>query len=257
VPERISPPLEPSQVLPLFIDAVRDYALLMLDPAGNVASWNQGAQLIKGYAAEEIIGRSFSCFYPPEDVAAGKPQRELQHAAAAGRLEDVGYRVRKDGSRFLANVVITAVRGAGGELLGYGKVTRDVTERIEAEERVRASETRLRTLIDTLFDTVVDGLITINRDGQIQSYNNACIRQFGYTREEVIGNNVKMLMPEPDRSQHDSYLSNYLATGSAAIIGIGRNVFGQRKDGSVFPMRLAIAKTPAATSTPSSALFMI
>jgi PAS domain S-box-containing protein len=148
---------------------VRDYALLMLDPAGNVTSWNQGAQLIKGYAAEEIIGRSFSCFYPPEDVAAGKPGCELERAALAGRFEDTGYRVRKDGSRFLANVVITAIRGPSGELLGYGKITRDVTERLEAEERVRVSETRLRTLVNTLFDTVVDGLMTINRQGRIQS----------------------------------------------------------------------------------------
>src|SRR5208337_2441420 len=105
----------------------------------------------------------------------------------------------------------------------------DITEHLDAEERLVASDARLRTLIDT----VVDGLITINRRGQIQSYNRACVRLFGYTVEEVIGKNVSMLMPEPHRSRHNSYLGNYLSTGTAAIIGIGRDVFGQRKDGSV------------------------
>ncbi len=128
MPDHNSPTVEPGQILPLFLDAVRDYALLMLDPVGNVTSWNQGAQLIKGYAAEETIGRSFSCFYLPEDVAARKPGSELERAALAGRFEDTGYRVRKDGSRFLANVVITAIRGPGGELLGYGKITRDTAK---------------------------------------------------------------------------------------------------------------------------------
>ena len=240
--ERIPPQIPPSQILPLFIDSVRDYALLLLDPDGNVTSWNQGAQLIKGYAANEIISRHFSCFYPPDDAAAGKPQRELQHAAASGRFEDIGYRVRKDGSRFLANVVITAIRDSSGELLGYGKVTRDITERVEAEQRVQASEASQRTLIDTLFETVVDGLITINRAGRIQSYNKACARLFGYTRDEVIGNNIDMLIPQPDRGRHDSYVSEYLATGTAEIIDTGRDVLGRRKDGTVFPMRFAIGE---------------
>jgi len=224
--------------LNLLIDSVRDYALLLLDPHGNVASWNAGAQLIKGYTEDEIVGRHFSCFYPPADVAAGKPQRELDRAAASGRFEDFGYRIRKDGSHFLANVVITAVRDGAGKLLGYGKVTRAITDPDEAEKRIRASEARLKTLLDT----VVDGLITIDRSGRIQSCNRACARLFGYAQDEMIGRNVSMLMPEPDRGRHDNYLRNYLATGTAAIIGIGRDVMGQRKDGTVFPMRLAIGE---------------
>src|SRR6185295_12949327 len=107
-------------------------------PDGRVASWNAGAQRIKGYAPEEIIGRHFSRFYPPEDVAAGKPDRELEIAAAQGRLEDEGWRVRKDGSRFWANVIITALRGPDGALRGFAKVTRDLTDqRRLLDERLR------------------------------------------------------------------------------------------------------------------------
>jgi PAS domain S-box-containing protein len=243
MPETTPSRLEPGQALPLFTDNVRDYALVLLDPAGHVASWNPGVQLIKGYAADEIIGRHWSCFHPPEDVAAGKPQQQLELAAATGRSEDISYRIRKDGSRFLANVIITAIRSPDGGLLGFAKVTRVLADRIVAEERVSASEGRLQTLVDTVFDTVVDGLITINRRGQIQAFNKACVRLFGYTVEEALGKNVNMLMPEPDRGQHDRYLSNYLATGHAAIIGTGRDVFGRRKDGSVFPMRLAVGES--------------
>ena len=124
----------------LLIEAVQDYAIFMLDPAGNVASWNRGAQRIKGYSHDEIIGRHFSTFYTEEDIAAGKPARELATAAAEGRVEDEGWRVRRDGSRFWANVTISAVRDASGALLGFAKVTRDMTDRMRLEELERASE---------------------------------------------------------------------------------------------------------------------
>ncbi|WP_343654782.1 PAS domain-containing sensor histidine kinase [Paraburkholderia caribensis] len=124
----------------LLIEAVQDYAIFMLDPAGNVASWNRGAQRIKGYSHDEIIGRHFSTFYTEEDIAAGKPARELATAAAEGRVEDEGWRVRRDGSRFWANVTISAVRDANGTLLGFAKVTRDMTDRMRLEELERASE---------------------------------------------------------------------------------------------------------------------
>jgi PAS domain S-box-containing protein len=118
----------------LFADSVVDYAIFMLDPAGRVASWNLGAQRLKGYQADEIIGRHFSAFYSAEDVAAGKPERELAIARSLGRLEDEGWRVRSDGSLFWANVIITAVRNDTGDLRGFAKVTRDLTERRRAEE---------------------------------------------------------------------------------------------------------------------------
>ena len=123
----------------LLVDAVQDYAIFMLDPQGHVASWNQGAQSIKGYAAREIIGQHFSVFYTPEDVASGKPRTELTLAASQGRIEDEGWRVRRDGSRFWANVTITAIRAPDGALRGFAKVTRDMTDRLRLVELQHAS----------------------------------------------------------------------------------------------------------------------
>jgi PAS domain S-box-containing protein len=125
------------------VESVKDYAIFMLDPGGHVAAWNAGAELIKGYRAEEIIGRHFSCFYTADDLARGHPARELEVAAAEGRCEDEGWRVRRDGSVFRANVIITALRNGGGQLLGYSKVTRDVTERRAAEENLKDFAARL------------------------------------------------------------------------------------------------------------------
>jgi PAS domain S-box-containing protein len=118
----------------LLVSSVRDYAIFALDPTGHIVSWNAGAKRIKGYEAKEVIGRHFSLFYPPEDVAAGKTIWELEVAAREGRVEDEGWRVRKDGTRFWANVIITALRDEG-KLVGFAKVTRDLTERRAAEER--------------------------------------------------------------------------------------------------------------------------
>ncbi|HVA01126.1 MAG TPA: CHASE3 domain-containing protein, partial [Terriglobia bacterium] len=119
----------------LLVESARDYAILMLDPNGRVANWSPSAERIKGYKAGEIIGQNWSRFFPSEDVQAGKPERELEKALAEGRAEDEGWRVRKDGSRFWANVVIAAVRDERGKLQGFSKVTRDVTERKRAEQR--------------------------------------------------------------------------------------------------------------------------
>jgi len=131
------------RIYELMVDSVRDYAIFMLDPDGHVASWNKGAQRIKGYTADEIIGRHFSTFYPPEDIAAGKPPRELKQAIRQGKFEEEGIRLRKDGSAFWASVVITAVRDEDGSLVGFTKVTRDLTERRAAQERAIADARRL------------------------------------------------------------------------------------------------------------------
>ena len=129
------------------VDGVRDYAIFMLDPSGRVSTWSAGAEQIKGYTAEEIIGQHFSTFYPQEDVAAGKCERELEVAAREGRFEDEGWRVRKDGSRFWADVVITPLRTPDGVLIGFAKVTRDLTERRQAEENLRALVTAEREVV--------------------------------------------------------------------------------------------------------------
>lgn len=128
---------EETESLSLLVSSVKDYAIFLLDVNGNVATWNAGAERIKGYRAEEIIGQNFSRFYPEEDLAWGKPQWELEVAQKVGRFEDEGWRIRKDGSRFWANVVITALFDKQGQLKGFGKVTRDLTERKMAEEKIR------------------------------------------------------------------------------------------------------------------------
>ena len=151
----------------LLVETVQDYAIFMLDPSGHIVSWNMGAQRIKGYNGAEIIGKHFSCFYPPEDLAKGKPEWELRTATKEGRLMDEGWRLRKDGSRFWASVVITALRDDAGKLIGFAKVTRDCTdgmraekallqesiERREAERRLHESENSLRQLSRHLLRT--------------------------------------------------------------------------------------------------------
>jgi PAS domain S-box-containing protein len=127
----------------LMVESVRDYAIFMLDPNGYIASWNRGAERIKGYTSDEIIGRHFSVFYGPEDIANRKPEMELEVAAREGRFEDEGYRIRKDGTAFWANVVITALRDEDGSLVGYAKVTRDLTERRAGEQKAIADARRL------------------------------------------------------------------------------------------------------------------
>ena len=139
----------------LLVDSVVDYAIFLLDLEGRVTTWNPGAKLIKGYQAEEIIGQHFSRFYPAEDVVAGKPARELDIAAREGRVEDEGWRVRKDGTRFWASVVITALRDDAGRLRGFGKVTRDMTARKAAEERARRAEQKFHHLVDAVIDYAI------------------------------------------------------------------------------------------------------
>ena len=222
----------------LLVDAVQDYAILMLDPAGHVVTWNTGAEHIKGYRAAEAIGKHFSLFYPAEDVASGKPERELEIAAAEGRLEDDGCRVRKDGSRFWANVVITALRNDAGELMGFAEVIRDMTAQRARDYALREAEERVRSVVNH----VIDGIITIDERGMVESFNPAAEKIFGYPAVEVVGRSVNMLMPEPHHSGHDGYLANYFRTHQPKIIGIGREVEGLRSDGSIFPMELAVSE---------------
>ena len=214
------------------MEAVQDYAIFMLDPTGLVASWNRGAERIKGYKAGEIIGQHFSCFFTPEDQAAGKPGQVLATALSAGRYEGEALRVRQDGSRFWAHVTLTPLLDATGSHKGFAKVTRDITERRQADE----------PLVRSILDSAVDAIISIDEAGVIESVNPATERIFGYARGELLGRNVRMLMPEPDRGQHDAYLGNYLRTGRAKIIGIGREVTGRRKDGSSVFLHLSVGE---------------
>ena len=215
----------------LLVDSVKDYAIFMLDTEGCVSSWNQGAQRLKGYAAEDIIGKSFSVFYPPEDVRNGRPQHALRVAAEQGRYSGEGWRVRQDGTRFWVDVVITAMRTGDGVLRGFSKVTRDVSERMAHDERYRS-----------VVNTVLDGIITIDEQSLIHTFNPAAERMFGYSVGEVLGRHISMLMPEPYRDEHDQYMENYFRTGRPKVIGIGRQVVGRCKNGATFPMDLAVGE---------------
>ena len=130
----------------LLVESLKDYAIVMLDPSGHVASWNAGAERFKGYRAEEIIGQHFSCFYPADAVQRGLPEQELKAAVNDGRFEDEGWRVRKDGEKFWANVIISALRDKDGTLLGFSKVTRDLTERKQAEEQIQQQSKEIMEL---------------------------------------------------------------------------------------------------------------
>jgi PAS domain S-box-containing protein len=187
----------------IFVQTVQDYALFMLDTQGYITTWNAGAQAIKGYQAEEIIGRHFSVFYPPEALARELPLHELESAARDGHFEDEGWRVRKDGSHFWANVVLTALRGPDGKLIGYAKVTRDLTERRRHEEHLRMSEARFRALVEGVRDYAI---FMLDVDGDIASWNAGAEQILGYQANEVIGAHFSRFLPKPshlERSRHE------------------------------------------------------
>jgi rsbT co-antagonist protein RsbR len=152
----------------LLVDSVRDYAIVMLDTEGRVVTWNTGAERIKGYTPQEIVGKHFSCFYPPEAIERGLPVQELEAAAKDGRFEDEGWRVRKDGTRFWANAVITALRDPAGRLRGYAKVTRDLTERKQAEERIQQQSKEIMDLSTPVMQ-VWRGVVTAPLIGSLDS----------------------------------------------------------------------------------------
>ncbi len=169
------------------VEGVRDYAIFTLDPGGRVRSWNAGARHIKGYEAHEITGSHFSRFYPPEAIARGWPDYELRVAAMEGRFEDEGWRLRKDGTRFWANVVITALRDENGELKGFTKITRDLSERRLREEALRESEQRFRLLVESVHGY---GLFMLDTRGCVASWNAGAERVEGYLAGEIIGRHI-------------------------------------------------------------------
>ncbi|MBA4090546.1 MAG: hybrid sensor histidine kinase/response regulator [Sphingobium sp.] len=180
----------------LLVQSVTDYAIYMLDPTGVIVSWNAGARRFKGYEADEIIGQHFSRFYTPEDLARGIPAIALHAAEHDGRFEAEGWRVRKDGGQFWASVVIDPIRAPDGRLLGFAKVTRDLTERRAAQDALRASEERFRLLVQSVTDYAIYMLDPV---GTVTSWNMGAERFKGYKAEEILGQNFSRFYSEEDR----------------------------------------------------------
>ena len=179
----------------LMVDNVKDYAIFMLDPKGYIMTWNDGARKTKGYSANEIIGKHFSTFYTSEDLENKKPERELEIAIATGKYEEEGWRVKKNGQVFWANVVITALFDEQNKLIGFSKVTRDLTDKKEAEEVLRQSEERYRSLVEQVADY---GIFMMDEKGRIVSWNEGAKRINGYTANEIIGKYFSIFYPEDD-----------------------------------------------------------
>jgi PAS domain S-box-containing protein len=225
----------------LLVDAVQDYAIFMLDTQGRVMTWNAGAQRLKLYEAREIVGRSFEIFYPESAVAAGWPQEELRRAAQHGRFEDEGWRLRKDGSTFWANVVITAVRSQDGLLQGFAKITRDMTERRKQEDLLRRSEEQFRLLLESVRDYAI---FMLDPEGHIRTWNRGAQAIKGYAADEVLGRHFSMFFTPEDLA------AGVPAQQLATALSQGRSeseAWRVRKDGSVFCANVVITPIHDAT----------
>jgi PAS domain S-box-containing protein len=217
-----------AEEIAVLIDAIEDYAIFRLGPGGEILSWNSGAARIMGYPAEEIIGQHFSRFYGPEDLEAQKPQSELAIAAREGRVEDEGWRVRKDGTRFWANTVITSLRDGNGGIIGFAKITRDLTRRRAAEERLRRSEEGFRLLVESAHDYAI---FMLDPDGNVATWNAGAERTLGYSNDEIVGRSFSTFFTEEDiqagKPEHE--LETAVARGTVEQEG-----WRIRKDGSRF-----------------------
>jgi len=214
----------------ILLDGVQDHAIFLLDQQGRVASWNTGAEHMKGYKAHEIIGQNYSRFYLQDEIDQGKPKSELQIAANSGRSEVERWRVRKDGSRFWANVVLTAVRNSSGSLVGFSEISRDISERRETEAKYRG-----------LLEAAPDSMVVVNQDGEIVLLNLQAEKQFGYRRDELVGQKVKNIIPEGFAERLIADGTRTAADALAQQIGTGIELAARRKDGSDFPIEIMLS----------------
>ena len=212
----------------LLVEAVTDYAIYLLDQDGNIASWNLGAERIKGYGSHEVLGRHFSIFFTEEDRAAEKPARALATALRAGRFEDESWRVRKDGSRFWATTVLDTVRDEHGDLVGFAKVTRDMTGPRAAQEALRESERRFRLLVDGVTDYAI---YMLDPKGTVANWNSGAQRIKGYTADEIVGQHFSRFFTEEDRRLG---LPQRALDTAASVGRFESDGWRLRKDGSRF-----------------------
>ncbi len=231
---RVSTDATVEQRFELLVTSVSDYAIYMLTLDGFVNSWNAGAQRFKGYVASEIIGQHFSVFYTNEDRAAGKPARALRIALEEGKFEDEGWRVRKDGTHFWASVVVDSIRRADGELVGFAKITRDITERKVAEEALRQSEDRFRRLVQGVTDYAI---YMLSPTGEITNWNAGAERIKGYKLDEVIGTHFSRFYTQADREKDLPARALAIAASEGKFEQEGLRV---RKDGSTFVAHVVV-----------------
>jgi len=220
--------LSEAQRLELLVTSVKDYAIYMLDPLGTIVSWNTGAQRFKGYLPSEVIGQHFSLFYTDEDRQAGIPARALRVAAEEGKFEAEGWRVRKDGTRFWAHVVIDAIRSDAGQLIGYAKITRDITERKVAQEALRKSEEQFRLLVQGVTEYAI---YMLSPEGNVSSWNAGAARIKGYQREEIVGRRFSSFYTDEDRA---AGLPATMLAIAAKEGRVEREGWRVRKDGTHF-----------------------
>jgi rsbT co-antagonist protein RsbR len=211
-------------------DNLRDYAIILLDTEGHVLTWSAAAEHLTRWKKEEILGQHFSKFFSLEDIQNGKPEMELRRAAEEGCYTETGWRLRKDGTRFWADVTITPLRNGQGELTGYGKVVWDATGQRRAAFR-------------DLLESVPDATVVIDRDGNIVLANSHAARMFGYTLNELIDQPVEVLVPKRFRDKHPGYRNRYFAEPRVRPMGAGLSLWGLRKDGSEFPVEISLSPT--------------
>jgi len=223
----------------LLVEGVKDYAIFMLDPHGYITTWNEGAKRIKGYEAEEIVGEHFSIFYTDEDVERAHPEEELRVAEAEGSYEEEGIRVRKDGSTFWANVLITALRDEEGDLKGFAKVTRDITARKEAEERERllAEERAARERSTGILESISDAFYAVDGEWCLTYVNGKAEELWGRSRDELLGKNVWEEFPEEVDSESYRLIRRAMEEGVTTEFEDVRPVSGAWVAGRAYPSR--------------------
>lgn len=218
----------------LLVEGVRDYSIVLLDKEGRVVTWNSGVENLKGFRAEEIIGQSCSCFFPKgqERHAA----EILQEAVRQGRFEEEGLRARKDGSTFWAHVVVRPLYGANGELRGFSKITRDISERRKIEE-----ELQKQTVVSSIVESAPDAMIMVSEDATILLFNAEAEKLFGYSREEILGKPIELLVPMAKRESHVGHRREFTDHPQTRAMGSGLDLFAQRKDGSVVSVEVSLS----------------
>lgn len=213
-----------------FTHSIKEYAIFLIDVHGNILSWNQGAALIKGYTEQEIIGKNIAIFYTNQDQKKKLPQKNLQSAKENGSYECEGWRIKKDGSQFWADIVITALYNKKNVLIGFLKITREVTERKNQEDKFKG-----------LIETCPDAIIICNKNGNIEIINRQTELLFGFKRSELIGNPVEILVPENNREKHRQHRKKYVQMPKTRPMGEILDLYAKKKDGSIFPVEISLA----------------